>query len=218
MNGTHLLVTAMDYVEHLRPEVNVFASSPRILSRDPWQACTMCTSFLSLLIEEAFDVPPVLFAATLGSMRPNAARYFEAVQHGLLGAPVERVSELLPGHLGFIRYSPPRNGFSGHSFIVAGVPVDTGERFGTHSVWALPVVDSVRGSHGEGDTRYEPTTGGRGGIGRGVMRIVADSHGRPSGYLWKGQGPGEVFWSGHQQDLVFGRVPAEWKQRKINHG
>lgn len=222
--GQHLIAHARAYVNNLPPRRedprskfpdprNVFAMGPYVLEHDPWFASTTCSSFVTGLIAETFDLPVALFKALFGSGAPRARDYFNTIHKGLLGSAPLRVTEIQEGDIGVIRYDAAEDGMTGHVFIIAGKPVPTGEVMGSEvKVYKIPVVDSCRSSHGPGDSRFTPEAQ-HGGIGEGFMRILVHGSGVVTGYMWRGEGTSEVYWSGYGQDIVIGKVPDGWKVR-----
>lgn len=217
LNEARLLKAALEYVEHLPAEHNVFSADGEnaFLHRAPWAANTRCSSFIRLLLNECFDLDPKIFGATFGTLRPRAVDFARTVQAGLLPAATN-IRAIRKGCLGFIAYGMMRNGFSGHSFIVAGTPEKLVERWGELEMFSVEVVDSSRTSHGVGDTRYVQGQGGPlelGGVGRGTMRIVAHPNGTVRGYSWSTRSDSEVMLNGEGQEMVFCALPVGWKQR-----
>jgi hypothetical protein len=83
---------------------------------------------------------------------------------------------------------------TGHIMIVSGDPRENQERKGEVLV---RVIDSTTSLH-SGDSKSPGQTG----LGEGVIGIVMDSSGDPTGYYWRG---GES--SGlHETEMVFARI------------
>jgi hypothetical protein len=213
-NGNALAERAMHYVKGLAGSENSFASENEhaYLQDDPFCARTRCSSFLRLILRDTFDVPDTLWIATFGRSWPRAVDFHAAATRRLLPR-VERIEELRAGDLGFIGYDVERNGFTGHAFIVMSTPMLAAEKFGALDVYGVDVVDSCRSSHGPGDTRFVGLGNERGGIGCGRMRIVSGGTGAPAGYLWSARDASELMLNGKGQEVVFCRVPSEWKPR-----
>jgi hypothetical protein len=206
-----LVATAQEYVNNLRPENNRFLGGEAYLNRSPWDARTMCSSFIRLLINQVYDVSPVLFTATFSTLKPAAKDFHAAAAAGVIPV-VTDILDVGPGHLGFIRYEELRNGFTGHSFLVVATPVHTDERFGDLEVWQVKVIDSARSSHGVGDTRFRDFQEDASGIGQGVLRLVTRDR-KVVGYLWKGAGNSELLLNGKGQSILVAGIPPEWKPR-----
>jgi len=83
---------------------------------------------------------------------------------------------------------------TGHIMIVAGDPIENPKRTGEVLV---PVIDSTKSIHSS-DTRSPGQTG----LGKGIIGIMTDSSGLPTGYYWRG-GKSRTF---HETEMVFARI------------
>lgn len=83
---------------------------------------------------------------------------------------------------------------TGHIMIVAGDPIENPKRTGEVLV---RVIDSTKSMHSS-DTRSPGQTG----LGKGIIGIMTDSSGSPTGYYWRG-GKSRTF---HETEMVFARI------------
>lgn len=208
----HLAKLADFYVEALKGKPNIFAPNGSVLAATG--ARTQCSSFLRLLLEQAFGLEESDFLEAYGFARPRARDFAQALQLGDLFPIVSSIHNVSRGMLGAIGYAQDRAGMSGHCFVVAGDAVKTHERFGVLETWTLEVVDSCRSSHGSGDTRFVSAADERGGIGQGAMRILTATDGTIHGYIWSPRNASEVFIDGAQQTIHFGALPSFWIPQK----
>ena len=128
------------------------------------------------------------FVKWLGTRRPLAKDYFEAIgnKRGLL--PIANIASVQPGDLIVIRYlnSAPGDN-TGHILLAAAVPQ---QRKATNPVvsnmtqWDLEIIDSSETGHGKEDTRRLANGSFHDGVGQGTMRLYTDSSGVPVGYAW----------------------------------
>lgn len=212
-NTAHLYAMANAYLTALEGKPNAFVLVKPSLS---FQAArTSCSTFLSKLIRQSFDLPRILFPAIFFEAR---ARDFATACERTI-TPVTKWQDIRPGTIGAVRYDELRMGMSGHCWIVAG-PARLIGNHGELSVRELPIIDSCRSSHGPGDTRYSIRSGvphEAGGIGRGVMRLLTQGS-AVKGYSWSLQPGSEYMHNGLGQTVVFGAIPETWSTKEIPNG
>lgn len=207
-NEVLLAARAKAHAHSLPKGANVFASTENVLTRE--RAVTTCSTFLTLLLHEVFDLSPVYWAGVFRSEWPRARDYAADAEAGLLPRKAT-IQEATPGCLFAIAYENEREGFSGHCGVVTGV-VNLGE-----NRWRLTVVDSCRSSHGPFDTRYRVGEE-LGGIGEGAMRIHTDDEGHVTGYQWSERFGSEIMRQGRGQSMFIAGIPPEWKPKENAHG
>ncbi len=186
-----LLRAAEQLVSELAPARNVYGSHPtEVVWADPAAGIeasnrSVCSSFLSHLLERVYGVTPAQLAVLTGKRNPHARDYYEAIvaQRGFTQIPT--VDAIRPGDVIALSY-PPGSGATGHVMLVdarpelreATAPLLAGTR-----QYAVTVIDSSHSVHGFGDTRGTPAQHGT-GVGRGVFRLYADSTGAVVGSAW----------------------------------
>lgn len=205
------LALALWMVEHLKQEENTFGEGQAFVSSDGTRARTRCSSFITVLLNRAYEIHPLIWASYFNRDSPFARDYHNAILSGVV-PQVDNLEDVRPGDLVSIAYEEDRNdphGFTGHSAIVADRPWKTSEMVGEGQVnWAVPVLDSSRTSHGPGDTRFT-AHGEVGGIGIGTMRVRATVEGVPLGYNWSLRSASEYLPNGRGQTLRIGRFPIQ---------
>lgn len=206
-NGQALVQAAVSTVANLAGKPNVFGTAPFYLEAD--RANTRCSQFFRFLVLRHFcssEQSFFWFSEFFGANRPNAAQIFNA------GKPhfVKTIPEVKAGDVLSITYDAPQNGNTGHTAIVAGPP-----KRDAHG-YTVPVVDSCRTSHGQGDTRYSVLKDGtaehRGGIGAGHMRLLCDGDGKElTGFAWHTGVESKPCYNNHGQHILIWRLPEQWK-------
>jgi len=176
-------------------------------------ARTVCSSFMTLLLQHSYGWTGDTFRAWMHSANPEADAYHDAIVERRDFKRILHVSALRPGDILAVKYTDghiSRDGVedTGHVMLVcaAPLPVDGGKPLvpGTQQ-YTVTVIDSSASGHGPTDTRHAPGGGFSGGIGRGVIRLYADGGGRIAGYTWSDthQSP---FYAAPERDMVAGRL------------
>lgn len=215
MNNNQVLAqSAVSTVANLAGKPNTFGAAPFYLEAD--RANTRCSQLFRFLVQRHFDLSDQEFFAFFGRYFPNAAQIFDA------GKPhfVKMIPEVKAGDVLSIAYDSVQSGNTGHTAIVAGPPVRDARGY------VVPVVDSCRTSHGEGDTRYsilkDGTVEHRGGIGAGHMRLLCDGDGKElTGFAWHRGIASAPCYNNHGQHILIWRLPDQWKPfnaRPDEHG
>lgn len=149
---------------------------------------TDCSGFIDHLLMHSDGYSTDDFKRWFGSHRPTAERYHDAIveQHGF--ALVKSVEQLEPGDLIAIKYLT-RHDNTGHIMLVVDPPrriAPSPPLVDGLSQWVVTVVDSSESGHGPTDTRFKRGVGGHDhdGLGRGIVRLYADSRGAVAGFAW----------------------------------
>lgn len=182
---------AEELVAELTPERNVYGSHPtEVLWADPAAGIaarnrSVCSSFLSHLLERVYGITPDRLAALTGKRNPHARDYYEAIvaQRGF--ARLSTVGEIRRGDVIALSY-PPGSGSTGHVMVVAARPElreSTAPLLDGTRQYAVTAIDSSHSVHGLADTRGTPARHGT-GVGRGVFRLYADSAGAIVASSW----------------------------------
>ena len=207
---------ARQLVDNLKgTSLNEYGGGKRHIDWDmhPCEARTVCSSFTTLLLEHSYNWPAGFMKKWVGDGNPMAADYYDAIvaHNGFL--QVVHVGKIEPGDILAVRYTDhhvSRNGVedTGHVMVVDQVvegredkePLKAGLK-----QYFISVIDSSASGHGTSDTRRIGKGQYTGGIGKGIMRIYADSDDHIAGYTWSDQKNSEFF-SAPSRILVIGRL------------
>lgn len=205
---SHILANQCnELVDQLEGKQNIFGAGAAIT---PDGATTTCSTFLTLVLKEMYDVNPVVWVALFGDKWPRARDYYSAFSGLLLGGNSDvALEDIQKGTLAAIGYVDDREGMSGHCFICLGRPIATRRLFGDLEEYSIEIVDSCRSHHGEGDTRIEKP----GGIGIGIMALLVDTKKEVQGYRWSLSVASELMHNGRGQRIAFANIPADWRLR-----
>ncbi len=182
---------AQRLVRELAPENNVYGSRPTyvvwadLASGRPARNRSVCSSFVSHLLEQSYGFIPPDFAAWFRAPNPQAGDYYDTIVAERGFRRVHRVMDIQSGDLIAVKY-PPGSRPSGHVMLAVGLAVPTIASVPLHgntSQWALTVVDCSHSRHGTDDTRSKGGASGT-GVGRGVIRLYAREDGTLAGYTW----------------------------------
>jgi len=156
-----------------------------------------CSGFVGYALYRA---DPCAFSVLLHK-RPDAGNfYYHLIEFG--SDPADggwmRITTPLELHQGdiivWLKPDSSDTKSTGHIMIVAGDPIENPER--TREV-LVRVIDSSSSMHSS-DTRSP----GQSGLGKGIIGIMTDSSGLPTGYYWRG-GESRTF---QETDMVFARI------------
>ena len=183
------VATALGLVDHLNLANTDYAHGQGSVTWTGSVAShTDCSGFIDHLLMHDDGLTQDDFKHWLGTKRPTAERYHDAIVERRGFTSLAAVGELQPGDLIAIKYFT-RHDNTGHIMLVVGAP----ERMhalppyvdGT-TQWSVAVVDSSESGHGPSDTRHKRGEGGRDhdGLGRGVVRLYADASGGVAGFSW----------------------------------
>jgi hypothetical protein len=169
---------------------------------------TDCSGFIDHLLMHDDGLAADDFKRWLGTRRPTADRYHDAIVEGRGFSRLESMSELRPGDLIAIKYLT-RHDNTGHIMLVVEAPqrMNAAPPYvdGT-TQWSVPVIDSSESGHGVTDTRHKRGEDGRDheGLGRGVFRIYTNAQGQVSGFAWSAM-KASHFVAPEDEHLVLGR-------------
>jgi NlpC/P60 family len=175
---------------------------------------TDCSGFIDHLLMHDDGLTPDDFKRWLGSRRPTAERYHDAIVEGRGFARLASIGELRAGDLVAIKYLT-RHDNTGHIMLVTEAPhrMSLVPPFldGT-TQWAVTVIDSSESGHGPTDTRHKRGADGRDhdGLGRGVFRLYGDARGEVVGFAWS-TAKASHFVAPEDEHLVLGRLVAGFR-------
>ncbi|WP_437955583.1 hypothetical protein WME76_29260 [Sorangium sp. So ce119] len=204
---------ARELVDNIEPEHNEYGRNPSFVrwagvegSLD-YRNRSVCGTFLTHVLRQAFNLSDADVTAWFGSASPNAAAYHDAIATERRFEKIQDVNSVRAGDIIAIRY-PDGGEDSGHVGLIVDFPVPRAAAppavSGT-SQYELAIVDSSKSGHGATDTRLNPDGSWHPGAGVGVMRLYADERGRPVGYTWSTLAASEYF-SQSERSLLVGRL------------
>ena len=175
----------------------------------PCVSRTDCSGFADALLRQCYGVTPDQFRQWLGSGRPTARRYHDAIVEQRGFKRIEHVQDVRPGDLLAVKYLK-RTDNTGHVMLAAGRPAKmpaTAPIVAGTTQWSVAVIDSSKSGHGPSDTRHKRGTNGKDhdGLGAGVFRIYTDNHGAVTGFAWSTV-KSSKFTAPQDEDLVIGRL------------
>lgn len=147
-----------------------------------------CSGFLDALLMHAYGLKRDDFQRWIGSRRPNAAAYYEAIRANRGFQTVATIQTMRPGDILAIFYRN-RTDNSGHILLADGLPeVMPPKKPLVEGLqqWLLPVIDCSESGHGPQDSRHKKGPDGKdhAGLGRGYLRIYSDQSGHVQGFTW----------------------------------
>jgi hypothetical protein len=175
-----------------------------------YESHTDCSGLLNHLLAHCYGIKSDDLRAWLGTARPTAKTYYEAVaaQNGF--SQIARLEQVRDGDIIAIKY-PPGADDTGHVMIVAGAArrraATAPEVQGTQQ-WEVLVIDSATSGHGKTDSRHKPDRKYNPGIGKGALRLYTDQQGKLVGYTWSTYS-GSVYRAQSAQPVVIGRLLSE---------
>lgn len=209
------LLEAIDLVNRIQLKDTTYRhGEPSVTFAGACSSHADCSGFVLALMEHSYDLDADAVRRWLGSSRPTAARFYDAVVAGQGFLTVKTVPEIRPGDLVAIKYLK-RTDNTGHVMIAVDEPrrIEAIEPLVPGTVqFELPVIDSSKSAHGRTDTRYKRGAGGEDhdGLGRGVVRIYANADGSIAGYAWS-TFTASKFAGPDDQPLVVGRLNPQYR-------
>lgn len=213
-------VWAADLVTHVAPENNEYGSPGYVTwayvgGQLEYRNRSLCTTFVTQVIKHAYALSNDELKRWFGSTSPNVALYHSTITREIGFKRVEAVGDIKAGDILAITY--PEG--SGHVALAAGTaalrspiyPVISGT-----SQYELPVMDSSSSGHGMTDTRRQANGTWHQGVGKGTMRLYADSAGTIVGYSWSFQS-GSTYYPRTVRDLVIGRISVPTEEVAVPH-
>jgi hypothetical protein len=195
---------ARSLLDHLELQNTSYRhGSPRVGFEGEVESHTDCSGFIQSLLERSYGYTDEDLSRWLGSPRPLARHFHDAIEARRGFTPLEQISEIEPGDLIAIRYSVKKRGNSGHVLLASGKASALPEP----GAWSLPVIDSSHSGHGPTDTRHARGKNGKDhdGLGEGILRIYADPAGKVRGYSWS-TNANSRFKPPEAEHLVMGRL------------
>jgi len=210
------LLQAEQLVDNLKgAQENVYGGGKRHIdwNASNYAARTVCSSFITLLLEHTYGWPTSAFKVMMGTGNPQAEDYHDAIVSRRGFKRIVHVTAIRPGDILAVKYT----GFhvtsrdvedTGHVMLVAEAPTFINDEkpiiSGTRQ-YTVTIIDSSASGHGPTDTRHEPGGHFTGGIGRGTIRLYAGDDDKIAGYTWSNTPKSEYF-TAPERDIVAGRL------------
>lgn len=214
---------AADIVTHIAPENNEYGSPSYVLwayvdGQLEYKNRSLCTTFVTQVLKQAYGITNADLSLWFGSTSPNVARYHSTIVNEIGFDRVETVDDIKEGDILVIKY-PEGSGSTGHVALAAGAATFRSAIYpviaGTYQ-YELPVMDSSSSGHGMTDTRRRPDGTWHQGVGKGVMRLYANSAGAIVGHSWSFQA-GSTYYPKTERDLVIGRLAGATDEPAVPH-
>ncbi len=210
------LAAAEDLVAHVRPEDSSYQHKQGVVhwkgqeGAAKYESHTDCSGLMNHLLEHCYGLSQRDLKQWLGTSRPTAATYHQAIARSHGFQRITRIDQVLPGDVIAIQY-PEGSGNSGHLMVVAraarprtpSAPLVAGAR-----QWEVTVIDSSMSEHGPSDTRHTGVGHGRQGIGQGVLRVYTNANGAIVGHSWS-TSHGSEFRDQQTRHMEIGRLVPE---------
>ncbi len=179
---------------------------------------TVCSQFVSRLIQHTYGYTESDFYRNMGSTSPTAAKYhdwFIGPQQSYSTRPHRRLNFVVMGRVGdwqpgdfiAIKNIAVQSSSTGHVAMIAAAPQLVSETNGIRKYEVL-VIDSSSSYHGADDTRKTrpDTNGPDNGVGAGKMVVFADAaDDQVVGHCWS-TSKYSTFYDQTQKSLVVGRL------------
>jgi len=207
------LLWAERLIDNVLPENNTYGTSPHYIywagehDATEYKNRTQCNSFLTRLLQQAYDWTDADIRLWMGSGSPSAAMYHAAIVTEERFDALAAITDVLPGDVIAIKY-PAGSAVSGHIAIVVDAPAlraATAPLVSLTVQYEVTVVDSSSSGHGPTDTRLNTDGTWHPGAGIGVMRLYANADGGVVGHTWS-TSSGSVFHNQVTRNVVLGRL------------
>jgi hypothetical protein len=176
---------------------------------------TDCSGLVNALLRRSYGLTGRSFQQWLGTRRPQAITYHDAIVAGDRFTRIRRLADVRPGDIIAIRYdlddpdNVARN--TGHILLVVEKPrmrAASAPRVAGTTQWEVVVIDQSSSGHGASDTRRKPGGGFASGLGKGVLRVYTDRAGNVAGYTWSTSRRSR-YYDQDERHLVLGRLDAQ---------
>ncbi len=147
------------------------------------------------------------FLTYLGSKRPLAKHYHDAIIHQRGFKEITSVEEFRAGDIIAIKY-PPGSENSGHIMLILSAP---NKRKATEPIvknttqYEIEILDSSQSGHGLDDSRKLDSGKYHDGLGKGIYRLFSNANGLVIGHTWSVQSNSK-YYEMNVRHLVVGRL------------
>lgn len=209
-DGGKLVSDAHSLLRVVKPEDTSYAHKINIVSwgvEDKAVCHTDCSGLINALLLHCKVFSEEQLNKNLGSSRPLAKHYHDAIIHQRGFKEITKIEEVRPGDIIAIKY-PSGSGNTGHVMLVASLPL---KRVSTEPIiknsiqYEIEIIDSASSGHGASDSRRMDSGKYREGLGKGVYRIFTDEKGLFLGHTWSVY-PTSKYYEMTVRNLVIGRV------------
>lgn len=189
--------TPLDYAEQMvaaiKPEDNEYVHKnvrlawPGVDGATEYACHADCSGFYTRLLEHAYGWDAAYFKKWLGTARPLAHTWHDAITAGNGFTRIRRAQDLRPGDVICWKFEPGEKEDTGHIVLVAAEPKP---RQSTEPIvegtrqWEVLIIDSSKSGHGTKDTRRKPDKTYNQGVGKGTLRLYTTPDGELAGYSW----------------------------------
>lgn len=210
IDGTKLVDEARALIKAVKPEDTSYIHKNNIIS---WgiegkAVCHAdCSGLINALLLQCKCFSEEQLTKNLGSNRPLAKHYHDAIIHHRGFKEITKIDEVRPGDIIAIKY-PPGSGNTGHVMLVASLPLKRNptEPLIKNSIqYEIEIIDSTSSGHGASDSRRIESGKYREGLGKGVYRLFSDDKGVFIGHTWSVY-PTSKYYEMTVRNLVIGRI------------
>ncbi len=166
-----------------------------------------CSGLINALLLHSKFFSQEQLNKNLGSNRPLAKHYHDAIIHHRGFKEITKIDEVRPGDIIAIKY-PPGSGNTGHVMLVAAIPLKRNptEPLIKNSIqYEIEIIDSTSSGHGASDSRRIESGKYHEGLGKGVYRVFSDDKGIFIGHTWSVY-PSSKYYEMTVRNLVIGRI------------
>jgi hypothetical protein len=189
--------TPLDYAERMvaaiHPEGNEYVhrnvrlSWPAADGTGDYACHADCSGFYTLLLQHAYGWDDAYFKTWLGTARPLAKRWHDAIESEDRFTRIHKAQDLRPGDVIAWKFEPGEKEDTGHVVLVAAEPKprEATEPLAENTrQWEVTIIDSSKSGHGTKDTRRKPDKTFYQGAGKGTLRLYTKEDGEIVGYSW----------------------------------
>jgi len=205
-----LVIQAKALVEKVKPENTSYRHKNNEVSwgvKGEAVCHADCSGFINALLLHTGAFGEKDFKNHLGTERPLARHYYDAIIHQRGFVEITRIHEVKAGDIIAIRY-PPGSSNTGHVMLVVNKP---DSRTATEPMikgtvqYEVQIVDSSTSGHGGNDSRKLADGKFHDGLGTGVFRIYTNEQGVFVGHAWSNY-PSSKYQDIKARHIVVGRV------------
>lgn len=164
-----------------------------------------CSSFVTELLQAAYNLTDAQFSAWTGFRRPGPQHYYDIAMANKGFVAYSNVNSIGSGDLFIIKYTGSQEA-NGHIVVITAPPTFLGISSRSAAdglmMYRLPILDVTSSPHGSSDSRAATH---QDGIGTGFMRLYTDSDGNLVTYQWNNYSNG-VIYSTSDRLAMFARI------------
>lgn len=165
-----------------------------------YESITDCSGFINALLEKAYYLPN----NWLGTPRPYASTYYQAIEEGKFFIAVPNIKDVKVGDFIALKY-PKEMDNTGHIAVINDIPMykstPTAPIVNGTNQWLVEIIDQSTGHSQYNDTRFN----NQAGLGIGYMRIYTNLIGEIIGYTWSNH-PNSKFITPEERGIIIGRL------------